>query len=309
MKSRFFTKALLALFSICLLDAGQMAYGQDKGQDNFDATLPGETEKTTVSTGDGNEPPARKSLWDMILEGGWAMVPLSLLLFATIALAVYLFMDLTPKNFNPPELVPRLDQSMAEADLETTIQTAEVSPTCLGQVTYGAVEYIWERGYEVLDGDTIYDLMADASQSFNRKRASIINWFSVISQAAPMLGLLGTVSGMIKAFGTLESEGMGDPAKLAGNISEALMTTASGLVIALPAIFCYFFFRDKLTGHVAEVDKNVGRMLNNLRRAVYNPDEGGYGEHAGAVDPNYGAADPNVDPNAAGGTPPPPPPA
>jgi biopolymer transport protein ExbB len=188
---------------------------------------------------------------------------------AIIALAVYLFMDMSVKNFYPPELVSRLETDMENADVEAAMQVAEASPTCLGQVVHGATEYIYERGYDTLDGETIYDLMADASQEFNRGRAQTINYLSVISQAAPMLGLLGTVSGMIKAFQSLGTSGMGNPKVLAANISEALWTTASGLVIALPAVFLYYFFRDKLTARVADVDKIASRMLNSLRRTVY----------------------------------------
>jgi biopolymer transport protein ExbB/TolQ len=61
---------------------------------------------------------------------------------------------------------------------------------------------------------------------------------------------------------------MGDPGKLAGNISEALVTTASGLIVALPAIFLFFHFRDKMVALVADVDKNGAKILNALRRSV-----------------------------------------
>lgn len=237
-----------------------------------DLTIPGvdDAPVTAPAAPDTGAPESgEKNLFDLILEGGWAMWPLGLMSIAIIALSVYSFLDLNAKNFYPPEVVSQLDDAMENGDLDGAIRISGESPTCLGQVMHGATEYVYERGYETLDGDTIYDLMADASQEFNRSRARTINYFSVISQAAPMLGLLGTVSGMIKAFGTLGREGMGDPAKLASNISEALVTTASGLVVALPAIFAYFFFRDKLTELVSRVDKHASRMLNRLRRSVY----------------------------------------
>ena len=132
---------------------------------------------------------------------------------------------------------------------------------------YGAAEYVGDRGYQVLDDNGLYDSMADASQEFNRGRARTINYLSVIAQAAPMLGLLGTVSGMIKAFDKLGDEGT-NPSQLATNISEALLTTASGLVIALPALFFYFFFRDMLTGYVSRTDRHAFRLLNTLRRSI-----------------------------------------
>lgn len=233
-----------------------------------DLTIPGvDQEKVTAPSTE--EVQEDRTFFSGLKDGGWAMWPLGAMSIAIIALAVYLFMDLTAKNFTPPELVASLNADMEAGDVESALNAAEASPTCLGQVMHGATEYIFERGYEVLDGETIYDLMADASQEFNRGRAQTINYLSVISQAAPMLGLLGTVSGMIKAFASLGTSGMGNPKVLAANISEALWTTASGLVIALPAVFLYYFFRDKLTTKVAEVDKHASRMLNSLRRTVY----------------------------------------
>jgi biopolymer transport protein ExbB len=172
---------------------------------------------------------------------------------------------------------------MDEGDFERAMTTSEASPTCLGQIVHGATGYIADRGYEVLDGDAIYDLMADAGQEFNRKRARTINYLSVISQAAPMLGLLGTVSGMVKAFDALSRKG--DQSKeLALNISEALMTTASGLVIALPSIFLYYFFRDKLVELIGNSDRHASRMLTSLRRVVYSVGEHEYVHADGAVE-------------------------
>ena len=92
---------------------------------------------------------------------------------------------------------------------------------------------------------------------------------------------------MIKAFASLGTSGMGNPKVLAANISEALWTTASGLVIALPAVFLYYFFRDKLTTKVAEVDKHASRMLNSLRRTVY---AGAYEEQQEQMVENQGHA-------------------
>ncbi len=281
MKNRHLPLSLIALILLALSPL--------TGSAQDDLSIPGvdkekvEAPKAEVAAAETGE----KNLFDLIAEGGWAMWPLGLMSVAIIALSVYCFMDLTPKNFFPPELVSRLETDMENADVEAAMGASEASPTCLGQVMYGATEYIFERGYETLDGETIYDLMADATQEFNRARARTINYFSVISQAAPMLGLLGTVSGMIKAFGTLGREGMGDPAALASNISEALVTTASGLVIALPAIFAYFFFRDKLTALVATVDKHASKMLNSLRRTVY---AGAYEQQHGQLTEQQGHA-------------------
>jgi len=103
-----------------------------------------------------------------------------------------------------------------------------------------------------------------------------VNYFSILAQASPMLGLLGTVSGMIKAFSTMGREGMGDPTLLAGHISEALVTTACGLIIALPALFCYFVFRNRLTQLISQCVDIADDLLDASLAAV-NPDHHGVG--------------------------------
>lgn len=278
-RSRFsnaitFRDALLAVvFTLgfgCLPVFQQNLFAQGE-----DLTLPGDEAPVVVNTSTAADDGAdmsvgqeSESLIQMLLDGGWAMIPLVTMLFVVVALSAYMFLDLKRSTFLPPALVSSLNSSAETGDLSGLIDQSKRSTSCLGAVMHGACEYIDDRGYQVLDSDSIFDQMADASQEFNRKRVSLLNYLSVISQAAPMVGLLGTVSGMIKAFATLKQSGMGDPGQLAGNISEALVTTASGLVVALPAIFAFFFFRDKLVAHVSSVDRQCGKTLNTLRKVV-----------------------------------------
>jgi len=265
-KSLFFTIFLGAFF---LLGASR-AHAQKAD----DLSLPGDTAPVIVKTPGSPEsatPGAgqkSESLLDLIWAGGWAMIPLFAMLFVVVALSVYLMLDLKKKTFAPPALIESMLASAAAGNINGITESARASASCLGQVMNGACEYIYDRGYGVLNEDSIFDQMAEATLEFNRKRVSLLNYMSVISQAAPMVGLLGTVSGMIKAFATLKQAGMGDPGQLAGNISEALVTTAGGLIVALPAIFLFFYFRDKMVALVAEVDKNCAKILNNLRRGV-----------------------------------------
>ena len=273
--SRFPT--LSAVFACFALFAAGPALAQD------DFSLPGdapEPESTTTSSSSNDEgsgaaapKPQPKKVYGNFLSklfgiGGAAMYVLAVLLFIVIALAIYCGIDLTKRSFYPDDLVRTLKDDLSRGDLAAGLSHAQKSKTCLGQVMYGATEYIGDRGYQVLDDSGLYDSMSDASQEFNRGRARNINYFSVIAQASPMVGLLGTVSGMIKAFNLLADSGNDDPAKLATAISEALWTTAGGLVVALISIFVYFLFRDKLTALVATSDRHAVRLLNDLRRAI-----------------------------------------
>ncbi len=257
-------------------------------QDDF--SIPGLEEPAPAAAESSSEGTVAKgptSLFGMIQKGGWAMIPLGILSMGMIGLCVYFIMDFKEKNFHPAALISELQAKLEHADLEGASQVASESPTCLGQVMTGAIGYLSDRGYGVLEGETIYDQMADASIEFNRGRASAINYLSLVAQAAPMVGLLGTVSGMIGAFGTLGAEGMGDPGKLAGNISEALITTASGLVIALPATFVYFVFRDRLSKLISHSEKHAAKLLTVLRHALALQGQYAHEQAHGHHDPHY----------------------
>jgi biopolymer transport protein ExbB len=97
-----------------------------------------------------------------------------------------------------------------------------------------------------------------------------INMLNTIGSIAPMIGLLGTVTGMIGAFNVLTESGMGGESskQMAGNIGSALWTTASGLVVAIPTLIAYFIYKTKFGTIVAEVNRVAGEMVFTLVRAA-----------------------------------------
>ncbi len=108
---------------------------------------------------------------------------------------------------------------------------------------------------------------------------------NTIGSIAPMIGLLGTVVGMIGAFAVLTSQGMGGEAskQMAGNIGSALWTTAAGLVVAIPCLVSYFLFKTKFGNIVAEVNQVTGTMVFTLVRAA----RGGFAEEGEAGGEEY----------------------
>ena len=213
------------------------------------------------------------TLFSLIAAGGWAMWILGTLSVCLIGLGVYLMMEIRAKNFAPDELEGQLREKLDALDVQGALELTESRDTVLAESVNEGLHLICDRGYEVLGTDSLLDLMGDASVKVNRHRAKLVNYFSTIAQAAPMVGLLGTVSGMIKAFGKLGQEGMGDPSGLAANISEALVTTATGLIVALPAIFFYSFFRDKLQEMIAQTDDKGAILVKRLKFALQNYNE------------------------------------
>jgi len=100
-----------------------------------------------------------------------------------------------------------------------------------------------------------------------------INYLSIIAQIAPMLGLLGTVSGMIKAFQKIGMGGMGKPELLAADIGEAMVTTATGLIIGIPAMFFYFYLKTRFMSNVSEMSRLLGNLCHQLVSAARRQDQ------------------------------------
>ena len=88
-----------------------------------------------------------------------------------------------------------------------------------------------------------------------------LNTLGTIASITPLLGLLGTVVGMIKVFAVITEQGVGDPAVLSGGISQALTTTAAGLVVAIPALFFYRYFRGRVNELVLDMEQEAIRMV------------------------------------------------
>ena len=94
-----------------------------------------------------------------------------------------------------------------------------------------------------------------------------LNTLGTIAGVSPLLGLLGTVTGIIRAFNAIEAGGMGDPRALSGGIAEALIATAAGLCVAIPALISYRYLRGRVDGIVVEMEKNAIRMADALEAA------------------------------------------
>jgi len=206
-----------------------------------------------------------KTLLDMLFAGGWAMIPLGALSVATLGFVGYNFLLIRRKNFIDDEVVEQLDAAVSNMDVEGAHAICEENP--------GPVTNTFNHGLDQVRKDKfVPEAVEKAFENASSKELSgtfvMVNYLSVIAALSPMVGLLGTVSGMVKAFNTIEEQGMGRPELLAANISEALITTASGMTIAIPAMFFYFFFRNKFGKIVAEVNLTLGRLYADLLRAA-----------------------------------------
>ena len=120
----------------------------------------------------------------------------------------------------------------------------------------------------MIDIDSMEKAMEAASVHEITAGLKPINYLSIIAQIAPMLGLLGTVSGMIKAFQKIGLGGMGKPELLASNIGEAMITTAAGLIIGIPAMFFYFYLKSRYMSNVSQLTRVLGTLSHQMVAAA-----------------------------------------
>lgn len=205
----------------------------------------------------GDPAPESKTLMDKIVDAGWFMIPIGILSVLMITLAVFNGLQLSAKKFSPPALKDEILANMADVRVRSSIDIAAQDPSYLGRLVATAYPLVDATDPETLGRGKVEDAIADFAVRENSRYMSWIGYFSVIAQAAPMIGLFGTVAGMILAFDTMGLSGGSDPSQLAGNISLALMTTAGGLVVAIPSIFCFYIFKNRFNKLVSEAQETA----------------------------------------------------
>jgi biopolymer transport protein ExbB len=202
------------------------------------------------------------SLMTLILQGGWAMIPLGLMSVAMVYFIVQNGLALREKVLLRPDLMPEFVKLMKDRKVVEAHALCKENETLFTYV-FGAGLERCSANREINYGK-VKEAIEEASTEEVAAYMKPIDYLSIIGATAPMLGLLGTVSGMIKAFQTIGRSGMGKPEDLAGNIGEALVTTATGLVIAIPAMLCYYYFRNSFIKSTATLGRNIGALLDTM---------------------------------------------
>lgn len=200
-------------------------------------------------------------MFSIIQAAGWPIWPLLLCSIVALALIIERFMSLRDPLVAPPGLM----QQAIEAS-QNTLPTAEVAAQLSEHATFGKV---LASGWQALHADP-YANDADlrnALEVAGREAAHSLEKHLValatIASAAPLLGLLGTVIGMIDIFAA-QAPGSSNPAQLAQGISIALYNTAFGLIIAIPALMFWRYFRARVDAYVVSMELDAERFLRHL---------------------------------------------
>lgn len=211
-------------------------------------------------------PQAKKTLWDMWNVGGPVMWPIGLCSVAGIGLAVYCGIQYRLIKMARLDVMVNLSNAIDALDFHTASLICNGAPCLLTSILKSGLTRL--SSDEDVDVSSFEKAMEEASIEETTEWQKPLGHLSLVAQIAPMLGLLGTVTGMIGAFDKISLGGMGAPEKLAGNIGEAMITTASGLIVAIPCMFAYFFFKGKFTGNVAHISRLLGNFAHQVNVAV-----------------------------------------
>ena len=202
---------------------------------------------------------AGQTLLQQIKNGGVIMIPIGLLSIAT----VYLMADGTVrsgrKKMTPMQHEESVKNFFRQGDYVGAFNYCKINPSPLTNVLRVGIGLLGE-GKQIAEEGMIGELGKE-----NGKLQTQISYLSVIGVCSPMVGLLGTVWGMIGAFSTLGTEGIGDPSKLAGDIGEVLIATASGLCIAIPSLVGAGYLSRKVDNYAAELEVLLERILRRTR--------------------------------------------
>lgn len=198
------------------------------------------------------------TLMDRFHEGGWVMYPIMACSVALIWLTTDLWMRTSIKKMAPVGHVTQVQDLFRAGDYVGAYQFCKNNNSAFCDVSRVGLSFAGD-GEEAVETALFAEL--NKANSVIQTR---INYLSVIGVCTPMIGLTGTVTGMMSAFATLGTSGVGDPSKLSAAIGEVLVATASGLFIAVPAFMFFYFLRNRLQGSMHLLQEVIGALFRKM---------------------------------------------
>jgi biopolymer transport protein ExbB len=197
-------------------------------------------------------------MFEIVKSGGPVMVPI--ILASIIAAAIFLerLWTLQQRRVLPAELTEKVWKWVEQRQIQDKHIVALQQNSPLGKIlAAGLANRHRERAI-------IKEAIEDTGRHVVHELERFIGTLGTIASISPLLGLLGTVVGMIRTFNAIQTEGVGDPAALGGGIAEALITTAAGLTVAIPALLGYKFLRGRVDSLVVQMEKESIKLVQAM---------------------------------------------
>jgi biopolymer transport protein ExbB len=199
------------------------------------------------------------NLLDQLAGAGISIVAIGALSVLAVAVAIERFLRLRPERLAPKQLVPLLLPMWREGDFKSAQALLEKDGSVLARALLFMVQH------RQLSASALSQRAGEIASLALRQQQQRAYPLAVVATVAPIVGLLGTVVGMIEAFSVIAyAGGLGDPALLAGGISKALVNTAAGLTVALPSLALHHYFKYRLTTTSLAMESQLNRVLDDL---------------------------------------------
>ena len=194
----------------------------------------------------------------VIEKGGWMMYPILFCSILMVGIAIERVYSLRRKNIIDPDFLKKVRSHWNWKDIQLGLQLCNTYDTSLARILKAG---LLRFGGKV---DEIERAIEGAGQHEASLLTSNLRVLGAVANITPMLGLLGTVFGMIKAFNVISQSGTGNPGLVANGISEALITTAAGMVVGIPALALYHYFRGRIERFVFEMEEVSFQLVEEV---------------------------------------------
>ncbi|MCB1678472.1 MAG: MotA/TolQ/ExbB proton channel family protein [Halioglobus sp.] len=195
---------------------------------------------------------------ELLVAGGWLMVLIVLSSVIVLAICIERLYTLNTRKIAPPHLLATVWKQLKAGEMDAARLRTLRQSSPLGRILAAGLANAY-HGRDVMK-ESIQEAAGHVVHDLER----YLNTLGTIAAIAPLLGLLGTVVGMIKVFAEIMAQGTGNASALAGGISEALITTAAGLTVAIPALVMHRYFTGRIDGIVVELEQETIKLVDAL---------------------------------------------
>lgn len=199
---------------------------------------------------------------ELVQQGGVIIVLIMILSVVAVAIVIERLLFFRRNRGDEETIMRRLDTVLAKGNFDEALAICEAMPSPITNLMRVGIEH---RGYS---REVIKTAISDAANMEIPQMERYLSSLGTIAHVTPLLGLLGTVTGNIRAFGVLSQTGIGtgDPAVLAGGISEALLTTAAGIIVSIPAIAFYNYLVSRVNHSIIRLENRVNELVLYLKK-------------------------------------------
>lgn len=199
-------------------------------------------------------------MWEIVTAGGWLMLPIIACSIIAVAIVIERFITLREDRVLPTNLVADVWRMASNRQLtEDKVREIQQGSPLGRVVAAGLLNRAQER-------ETMKASIEEVGGHVAHELGRYLNALGTIAAVTPLLGLLGTVVGMISVFTNITTVGVGNPAQLAGGISQALITTAGGLCVAIPSLMFHRYFRARVDGLIIGMEKESLKLVDVLQK-------------------------------------------